>query len=103
MCVFENMGKDPGDRLRTIMPRDYRVEYPGTALTDYSESGLMGGFGRRGSVVSIGEVSALKDRVDDRSCLTLLVQPLDAVWAASRPWPEWIVLRLSAVPVGARG
>ena len=59
--------------------------------------------GRCGSVVSIGGVSALKDRVDDQSCLTLLVQPLDDVWAASRPWPEWIVLRLSAVPVGARG
>jgi len=53
--------------------------------------------------VSIGGVSALKDRVDDQSCLTLLVQPLDDVWAASRPWPEWIVLRLSAVLVGATG
>ena len=79
------------------------MEYPDTALTVISGSGLTGDFGRCGSVVSIRGVSALKDRVDDQSCLTLLVQPLDDVWAASRPWPEWIVLRLSAVLVGATG
>ena len=64
------------------------MEYPDTALTVYSGSGLTGGFGRRGSVVSIGEVSALKDRVDVSSCLTLLVQPLALYEALTEPKPE---------------
>jgi len=43
VCFFQNMGKDPGDRLRSSMPRVKRVEYPDTALTVYSGSGLTGG------------------------------------------------------------
>jgi len=94
-CFMENMGKDPGRRLRLLKP--LRGRNPGDTLSRMPRCPVL--VARVGLVLaqlmSMCGSSTLKDRVDVSSCLTHLVQPLEVVCGNPRFEPAMDKLDVS--------